>query len=486
MRDKFRRNQRRQQAILKVHGQKLFKINNDGGLLSNFGGLPVVARIAQDSQLINMAAALIPEWRNADAVQFSPMLLLFQRVLLASCGYPHQLDCSFFRNDPALLAALGFDVAGGQLPSQSTHARMEEHISSSTIAALEDFPLNFFFTQFDHAPRALTIYFDGSAIRTFGAQEKSTYRGGRKYSQTQYFPLIATTDAGNLLLAQLREGGHSDAKSVDAVMKLVKGLKTKWPHVQITIVMDTGFNAPELISALEKENVLYAIGYPCTSSVKSKMKGVIKSVEQEFLKVHGAPRYVGKGGTKLWQAEHERIRSLPADKRMEEEKQMNNRHVRRVYQSEHDGHKWDKERPLIHRIDFTDKGLDVRCVVTNIRDGSAESIYENYYCRRARIETFIKENKSHCKVPMSCQSFTANQFRFSGIQGITYMLLHLMRSELPERHRNISLNTVRKRLLLVPVRIAVSSRMILWQLSSVHPFSTQVTVLAHKLHARSA
>jgi len=486
MKSKFRRNQRRRQASLKVEGQKLFKIDNDGGLLSAFGGLPIVARIAQDSQLIQMASALIPEWRNVDAVQFSPTLLLFQRVLLAACGYPHQLDCSFFRNDPALLSALGCDVVSGQLPSQSTHARLEENISSSTIEALEAFPLKFFFSQFEHAPRSLTLYFDGTAIRTFGAQEKSTYRGGKKYSQTQYFPLIATTDAGDLLLAQLREGGRSDAKSIEAILKLVRDMKTKWPHIQLTIVMDTGFNSPALISALEKEKVLYAIGYPCTSSVKSKMKSLIESVKQEFRKEHGEPKYMGKGGSKLWQAEHDRIRSLPTVERMEEEKKMNARHVRRVYQSEHDGKKWDKERPLIHRIDFTDKGLDVRCIVTNIRDGSAESIYDNYYCRRARVETFIKENKSHCKVPLSCQSFTANQFRFSGIQTLTYMLLHLTRRELPESQQNISLNTVRKRLLLITVRISVTPRTIGWHLSSSHPFSNHVIEMARKLHARTA
>lgn len=485
MKSKFRRKHRRQQASLKLEGQKLFKIDNDGGLLSSFGGLPVAARIAQDSQLIQMAAELIPEWRDANAVKFSPRLLLFQRVLLASCGFPHQLDCSFFRNDPALLSALGWDT-GGQLPSQSTHARMEKNISSSTIQDLEAFPLKFFFTQFEHAPRALTIYLDGTAIRTFGAQEKSTYRGGKKYSQTQYFPLIATTDAGDLLLAQLREGGHSDAKSLDSILKLVRDIKSRWPNVQLTLVMDTGFNSPDLISALEKEDVLYAIGYPCTSSVKSKMKGLIQSVEEEFRKEYGEPKYIGKGSSKLWQAEHERIRSLPAEKRMEAEREMNARSVRRVYRSEHDGKKWDKERPLIHRIDFTDKGLDIRCVVTNIRDGSAESIYENYYCRRARVETFIKENKSHCKVPLSSQSFTANQFRFTAIQGLTYMLLNLMRKELPASQQATSLNTVRKRLLLIPVQISVSQRRIHWHLSTVHPFSNTVIAMARKLNTRAA
>lgn len=486
MSSKFRRKSGRQQATLKLEGQKLFSIDDDGGLLSSMGGLPAAARIAQDSGLIQMAAQRISEWRKLDAVKIPISFLLNQRVLLATSGLPDAIDCSFFKNDPALKSALGEAPDGLPLPSQSSHSRLEENVSESTIESLEAFPLDFFFTQFVHAPRSLTIYFDGTAIRTFGAQQKSTYRGGKKYRQTQYFPLIATTDGGDLLLAQLREGGFSDAKSTDTVMKLLRDIKSKWNHIQLTVVMDTGFNSPELLAALEKENILYAIGYPATSSVQSRIKDMIKSVEKDFRKTHGAPLYIDKDWKERWQEEHERIRSLPTVERMAAEKEASSRHVRWVYQSDHNGVNWDHDRPVIHRIDFTDKGLDVRCVVTNIKNGSAESIYDDFYCRRARIETFIKENKSHCKVPLSCQKFTANQFRFTALQGLSYMLLHLMRAELPETLRKISLNTVRKTLLLIPVRIMVSPRRLHWKLSSVHPNTQTVIQMARKLHARTA
>jgi hypothetical protein len=486
MSSKSRRNRRRQQANLKLESQKLFKIDDSGGLLSNLGGLPVAARIAQDSGLIEMAAERIPEWRKSDRVKFSIAFLLHQRIFLTSSGLADAIDCSFSKNDPALKSALGEEPGGPALPSQSTHSRLEENISQLTIEALEALPLDFFFSRYEHAPRALTIYFDGSAIRTFGAQQKSTYRGGKKYSQTQYFPLLATTDDGDLLIAQLREGGHSDAKSNDTVMKLVRDIRSKWKHVELKVVMDTGFNNPKLLTALEKENVLYVIGYPATSSVKSKIKDLIKSAEEDFRKTHGAPKYTGKNGAKRWQEHHEYIRSLPTEERMVAEKEMAARQVRWIYQSEHNGVNWDIERNVIHRVDFTDKGLDIRCVVTNIRDGSAESVYDNYYCRRARIETFIKENKSHCRVPLSCQNFTANQFRFTALQGLSYMLLHLMRNELPENDRRISLNTVRKTCLLIPVQIIVMPRRLHWRLSSVHPHTKKVIQMARKLHARTA
>ncbi len=81
---KFKRIKSGQQAVLKLRGQKLFKLDCKGGFLSCFGGLPIAARVAQDSGLIELAAERILEWRKADAVTFSKFLLLFQRVLLTA------------------------------------------------------------------------------------------------------------------------------------------------------------------------------------------------------------------------------------------------------------------------------------------------------------------------------------------------------------------------------------------------------------------
>jgi hypothetical protein len=485
MGSKFRRNSPSRQAFLKIEGQKLLKMDDSGGFLSNLGGLPVLAKIAQDTGLIQMAAECIEEWRDPDRLELPLIELLSQRTFLAACGLPDAIDCSFWRDDPALKAVLGKDLEAPSLGSQSTHTRMEQGISDDTVKKLEALPLDFFFKRHKHAPRALTIFIDGTAIRTFGAQQNSMWRGGRKYSQTQYFPLIATTDGGDLLLAQLRSGVDADARSVATVSKLLLDIKAQWKDIKLTVVMDTGFNCPELLDLLEAENISYAIGYPSTTSVQSKMKDLCKSAEREFRQLHGEPRYMGSDGSELWQQEHERIRGLPAEKRMLAEKEMNKRHVRWVYQTPHNGVNWDCDRAVIHRVDFTDRGVDMRCVVTNIQDGLAEAVYDQQYCRRARVEMFIKEHKSHCKVPLSCQEFTANQFRFA-LQSLAYILLHMLRLELPVREQNISLLSVRKLLLQIPVHLTSSSRRLSWALSTVHPTSRTLITMARKLHARTA
>jgi hypothetical protein len=471
---------------LKLESQKLLKIDDGGGLLSNLGGLPLAAKLAEDTAMIKMATAAIPEWRTG-LVKFEIEELLGQRLFLAASGHPDAIDCSLWKDDPALKAALGKKPDGASLASQSTHTRMEQHISEEAVKGLEGVPLNLFFQQRQHAPHELTVYIDGLAIRTYGAQQKSTFRGGKKYGQTQYFPLIATTNCGWLLLAQLRSGSAADAHAVASIENLVLDIKGQWPSTTITLAMDTGFNSPELLDFLDEAKVQYECGYPATSSVLSKIPDVIKEVETEFRKLYGEPKYTGPKtiADKQWQEEHDRIRSLPAKERMDAEKAQAARHVRSVIEIMHNGVNWDKDRRLIVRVDYTDRGPDVRCVVTNKKLGWPQSIYEEDYCKRSRVEMFIKENKSHCKVPLSCQEFTANQFRFV-LQGLAYQLLHLMRRELPSDKQNTAIATVRKTLLLVPVFIIPSPRRLHWRLSSVHPFSKTVIQMARKLHNRSA
>ncbi|CAN5134820.1 hypothetical protein BH11CYA1_BH11CYA1_07210 [soil metagenome] len=185
------------------------------------------------------------------------------------------------------------------------------------------------------------IYVDGTAIRTLGSQEKSTWRGG--YGQTQYFPLLATTESGELLLAQLREGSQHDSRSTDAIIQLVQDLQKAWKDVKITIVMDTGFNSPGLLEKLDSLNVWYVIGYPTMSSLKSKIKDVIESAEKQFRKQFGEPLYTGKSKNKLWQKEHDRIRSLPTKERADAERKALARHVRIIYCIEHNNSKWPKD-----------------------------------------------------------------------------------------------------------------------------------------------
>jgi hypothetical protein len=356
---------------------------------------------------------------------------------------------------------------------------MEQAIDDTTVKNLEGAFLDFFFDHHQQAPKELGVDIDGSAIRTYGAQQGSTYRGGKK-QQEQYFPLVATTDGGDLLISQLRYGRVSDANSLPTIKDLVLRIKERWAKTALTLRLDTGFNSPALLSFLDEEGVAYECGYPCTSGVKAMCGDVFQEVEKDFLRLHGKQKFVGKLWKEKFQKEHNRIRELAADERMEAEKKLASRRVRKIVEVMYQGSDWDKERRIIVRVDFSDSGLDVRTVVTSHKHGLPESIYEDGYCSRSRVEMFIKENKSQCRVPLSCQEFTSNQFRFV-LQGLAYQLLHMLRTKLLAAQPNISVAGVRNMFLLVPVSIESTPRRLHWHLSSVHPNTAKVIQIAKKL-----
>lgn len=474
--------QPKRQAYLKLEDQKLLDIDFSGGLLSTFGGLPAAVKAAQKSGLIEKFVEVIPEWRKRpDLITFSIGELLEQRNCLVMTGNPGAIDCSMTKDDPALKSVLRQEPDGPPLASQSTHTRMEQAMTDEALDAMEGVFLQFFFEQHKHAPRKLGINIDSSAIRTYGSQQNSNFRGGDKYNQTQFFPIQANADDGSLLLAKLRDGCVSDAKMIEPIQHLVLDIKKHWPATGLTLRMDTGFNSPILLDFLDEEGVDYECGYPATSSVKSKVLDVTKEVEEEFRRDYGEPRYIGKGKSDRWNEDHQRIQALPAEQRMKEIEAMNARRVRRIVEEMHDGQGWDKERRLIIRVDYSDDGLDVRCVVTSKEHGLPESIYEDDYCtKRTMVETNIKENKSHSKVPLSCMEFNANRFRYI-LQGIAYQNLHLLRQQLPPSKRHISIATLRRDYLLIPVLIVSTPRRIRWRLSSTYRYQSNFVQIIEKL-----
>jgi hypothetical protein len=73
---------------------------------------------------------------------------------------------------------------------------------------------------------------------------------------------------------------------------------------------------------------------------------------------------------------------------------------------------WKAERRACARIEATTMGLDIRFVVTNLGEGSAEHIYDVIYCARGQAENLIKMHKSQLASDRtSCRSPVANQVR---------------------------------------------------------------------------
>jgi hypothetical protein len=93
---------------------------------------------------------------------------------------------------------------------------------------------------------------------------------------------------------------------------------------------------------------------------------------------------------------------------------------------------WDKDRRVVARIegsashddDMLRRGLDIRYVVTSLKQGDAKHIYEEIYCARGQAENLIKQHKAQLASDRtSCRSPLANQMRLILHTGAYWLLL---------------------------------------------------------------
>jgi len=115
--------------------------------------------------------------------------------------------------------------------------------------------------------------------------------------------------------------------------------------------------------------------------------------------------------------------------RLAETHKLNARRTRAFGDLRYKAGSWDRERRVIARCDYTDEGLEVRYIVTNIENVVAKLVYEQIYCRRALCENWIKDIKETRCDRMSCSQFKANAFRLL-LHALAYILIYQVQKRL--------------------------------------------------------
>jgi hypothetical protein len=127
---------------------------------------------------------------------------------------------------------------------------------------------------------------------------------------------------------------------------------------------------------------------------------------------------------------------------------------------------WIHWERIICRVDFTDKGLDIHYVVVSEQHGVPQKLYEDEYCKRGLAEQCIGRFKQTGQ-RLSAQQFYTNQFRLT-LYGVAYMLLLHLRNYASPRLRRSDVNTMRKKLILMPMSIRRTDKKIVLQISENH------------------
>jgi hypothetical protein len=461
------------------------------GAISSFGGLPLLEKIARVSGLLDGAASRLKDHRTQSLIDYNKLTLLKQCVLLTAAGNPDTNDADRFRFDPALLVALGLDVDGssGGLASQPSICRFLNSVTAEELDALGDWLLEFYLRQ-KPKPKRLFLYADGTAIETYGSQEGAVYRGG-KYGIEMYFPLTIYDQDGWLLAAKLRRGDKSEAKTIVEVLdRLVSHIRKHWRNIEIVLVVDSGFRSSRLLNWCEQNRIYYLAGYGNSFAIdmKPEVKLAKKKAEKHFRLRHGEPRFPGEEGKQKAHKEHARIRGIANPKeRTAAEAKWRSRRVRVFVDTWHKATTWPKEDPerrLIAKFDYTDRGLDGRRVLTNLRGYTAEQLYK-MYTSRGTSEKWIGETKSCFHIRFNSQSFNANQFRLY-IHALAYTLCGMLRSLFSQRFRRLAVDSVRKIFIEIPVLITHKSKWkLLWELTARFPYRSEFLRVCRKLNQPS-
>lgn len=455
-----------EQMTLDLGIRKLIRANFDAGQISSDGGLLLLRKADQQLELTELAQFCFGDSRRQDLLRHPVLNLLRQRIYGIAAGYEDCNDAAKLRFDSMHKLALGISPnSPAPLASQPTLSRWENSVDEAGLAALQKLLVRSFIKQRKRRPKVLKLSVDTTCDVAHGYQQLSFYNG---FYQTYCFtPLFIFTEDGFPLAALLRAGNAGKYDGTLRMLKpVVEELRRTWPNVRIEFTADAAFAAPEIYNYCEQSRIKYFIAIAGNSSIKSKSKHFIQSVETLY------NEFPQEEESLTWRQMEERRRFASKDKgRMQEKFESEQVYIRKYTEFQYQAKEWPHPRRIICKAEHSRKGTAVRYVVTNADRNRPAKIYEKY-CQRAQCENWIKDLKNylHCD-RTSCQEFKANQLRLL-LHTFAYILLWKLRRDAGLKFSTVE--TVRLHLIKIGVLVTESVRRISLKFSSNHPWQEEV------------
>lgn len=414
--------------------EKPVKVSFTAPELSNLGGLALVSKSAKESGLLEKFASLIPEWRNEQLLVHTIPQLINQRVMQITAGFADADDCDDLRHDNILKMCVGRTPNDIPLASQPTMTRLENRITHRELYNMGKMFVEHFISSYKEEPKQIILDFDDSNSNTYGTQELTLFN--EYYHEYCYMPLFVFEGySGKLILPILRPGRVNKQINVAGLMiRIVEELRKRWKKTFIVIRGDCMFCSPKFMAwAATQDKVRFVTGLSGNAALNKLTANWIKDARDEY------------GKTK-----HD---------------------VRHYHEFLYKAKSWLQEERVIVKIEHNERGLNVRYIVTSLKDKSPRKLYEKKYCKRGDCELYIKEMKNGVFADrMSCYKFTANQFRLY-LSGLAYILLQDVRRKML---RKSSLNaatliTLRNKIIFSPVKVTEQKTQIKVEFQPNHP-----------------
>ncbi len=400
-------------------GRKKVTAAFDGGRITSDGGVMLLAAAERRIGMADRLARLIADPRNPLFVTHSVADILRARMLAIACGYEDADDLDHLRTDP------GFKLACGRLPdsgrdlcSQPTVSRWENAPTLREVVRLSYALVDAYCASYPRQPVAVTLDIDDTVDVVHGHQQLSLFNA--HHDERCFMPIhVYDITTSRPVAVLLRPGKTPSGHEVRChVRRLIRRIRSHWPTTKLTIRGDGHYGRPEVMAWCEANTVNYIFGLPGNAVLRRLLDEAADDV---------------------------RVRRAEAQAPV----------LRRYAEIRYGAKSWSCKRRVSARIEATTMGLDIRCVVTNLRAGSAEWLYDTLYCARGQAENLIKLHKGQLASDRtSCRSALANQVRLV-LHTAAYWLMLTVRDAIPKPQplATAEFTTLRLRLLKIAARI---------------------------------
>lgn len=416
-----------------------------GGDVTSDAGVLILREVANQTGIIDRLSGAIHDDRHQGYVKHDIDELLKQRVLQIICGYEDANDSDDLRTDPGFKASCDKLPTESDLASQPTMTRFENSIDSKDVYRIAEVFVDHFIASYDKVPDAILLDIDDTVDVTHGAQQLQLFNA--YFDEYCFMPLyIFEGKSGKLVTSILRPGKRPDGKETCAIIKrIIKRIRAAWPKVGILIRGDSHFASPELYLWCEKHNVHYILGLAKNAVLKTLAQFAIKEAHR---------------------------RHTDFDK------------MARIYKEvKYQAGTWHKPLRVIIMAEVSDRGENLRFIVTSLECLRTCFIYETAYCGRGQMENFIKEHKVALRSGRtSCHRFMANSFRLF-LHSAAYVIMHALREKALAGtcFANAQFDTIRLRLLKIGAEVRELKTKLHFTLPSSYPLKDIFVTMCQKI-----
>ncbi len=240
---------------------------------------------------------------------------------------------------------------------------------------------------------------------------------------------------GKLITTTLRPGKTPTASEIKSILKRIEDrLRKAWPDTMLVMRGDSHHTKPEVMDWMDSKGMHFITGLGPNNRVKEVFTDTIERAERRF------------------ELRQEKVVMFASG----------------YYAAE----SWSRPQRVVCRVIVTDKGTDVRYIVTSFTKASPKYLHETVYCGRGRMELMIKDHKNALKSDRtSCHKKEANQFRLF-LHSAAYVLMHWIRENMLAGGElaNAQFDTIRLKLLKLGARVEMKKTLVRLHFPKACPF----------------